>query len=422
MSKRRPNSKRRQAKSQSNNRILQFSIIALVAVGIIAGIVFWPSLQADTSQAQTAPISQVNSNQVSQVELVSNRASSNPYEGIPGPDSWTAETPVQIYNRLNGTWEDKTYGDVGPDMEFIVGDYVYATTPENGVLFLKPELDLAKLAETDQAFDPGNWRMPKPDDIIFLFKSGSQQQKGHWLLKDVQPDSEIVFQGKVWSWELDLENQRFVVKDTGNVFAKVTDTHKAVHEGDVLALTVRYESCGKLGLITGSEEHPFYVLEKEDYIPMVELKPGMELKTDNGTQATVVELKPLPETMELYNLTVENVHNYYIFSSEDDPGVLVHNIGPCLTTAGGRRIDPNHVGRIFNERGFADWELDNAIDNFDDFLLQDDGAGIHLVKSGRDTFDVVVTGTGDDNFIVTAYRGLTQKELDRNIASGVWSR
>ncbi|NJO81439.1 MAG: hypothetical protein HC828_00890 [Blastochloris sp.] len=33
--------------------------------------------------------------------------------------------------------------------------------------------------------------------------------------------------------------------------------------------------------------------------------------------------------MELYNLTVEHVQNYYIYTSEDDPGILVHNTGPC---------------------------------------------------------------------------------------------
>ncbi len=323
--------KRRQAKhKQSNNRIFQFSIAALVAIGIITGIIFLPSLPAGTSQAQTIPISQGNNGQVSQIGPVADRSSSHPAVGIPAPEEWTKDTPVQIYNRLNGLWEDKTYGEVGPDMEFIVGGYVYATTPENGFLFLKPELDITKLAEADRTFDPANWRLPKPDDIVKVFRSDDPaQQKGHWLLKDVAPNSEVIFQGKVWSWELDLENQRFVVKDTGNVFAKVTAVHKQVHEGDVLALMVRYEGCGKLGLITGSEEHPFYVLEKEDYIPMVDLKPGMALKTDNGTQATVVELKPLLEAMELYNLTVENVHNYYIFSFEDEPGVLVHNIGPC---------------------------------------------------------------------------------------------
>ena len=109
----------------------------------------------------------------------------------------------------------------------------------------------------------------------------------------------------------------------------MTQTHVNFHEGDVLALTVRFDSCGKTDIITGSEEHPFYVLDVEDYVPMVDLQPDMRLKTDNGSLATVVELKPLDESMELYNLTVEHVQNYYVFTSEDDPGVLVHNTGPC---------------------------------------------------------------------------------------------
>lgn len=257
------------------------------------------------------------------------QASTNQYLGIPGPDDWTDETAVQIYNRSNGQWESMTYGDVEPDNEFIVDDYLYATTPEQGYLFLKPEIDISLLTETDRAFDPDNWRIPKPNDVVFLTKGPSNQQKGHWLLKHVQADSEIVFQGKVWKWELDIENQRFVVSDTGNVFARVTQTHINVHEGDVLALTVRFESCGKTDVITGSEEHPFYVLDIDDYVLMVDLQPDMHLKTDNGSLVTVVGLKPLDGSMELYNLSVEHVQNYYIYTSENDPGVLVHNTGPC---------------------------------------------------------------------------------------------
>jgi hypothetical protein len=291
---------RRQSKAKKGSARFVYLIIGLCVLGLVVG-------------GFTLHLSQPT------------QASTSQYAGIPGPNDWTAETPVQIYNRSNGQWEPMTYGDVGPDMEFIVGDYLYATTPEKGSLFLKPEIDISLLAETDRAFDPNNWRMPKPDDVVFLFRSSSNQQKGHWLLKHVQPDSEVVFQGKVWKWELDVENQRFVVSDTGNVFARVTETHVNVHEGDVLALTVKYNSCGKTGIITGSEEHPFFVVEKEGYIPMVQLEPGMTLKTDNGAGAVVVDLQPLSETMEMYNLTVEHVHNYYVFADENDPGILVHN-------------------------------------------------------------------------------------------------
>ena len=251
------------------------------------------------------------------------------YEDVPGPSDWTEKTPLKIYNRRNGQWEEAVFGDVGNDIEFIVGDYVYATT-EQGYFFLKPEIDINKLAETDRPFDPDNWRVPKADDVVFLFKSvDGSQQKGHWLFTYVKAGSEIVFQGKVWRLEYDIADDKMGVVDTGNVFAQVTQTHVNFHEDDVLALTVKFDSCGKTDLITGSEEHPFYVLDVEDYVPMVDLQPDMRLKTDNGSLVTVVDLKPLDELMGLYNLTVEHVHNYYIYTSEDDPGILVHNTGPC---------------------------------------------------------------------------------------------
>ncbi len=254
------------------------------------------------------------------------QAQVNPYAAIAGPDDWTAETPVKIFNRQQMVWQEKSYGEVEPDTEFIVGDYLYATTPTDGRLYLKPEIDITQLTETDSAFDPENWRIPEPDDVVFLYKSPfDQQQKGHWLLKHVQPGSEIIFQGKVWRWELDTPHQRMAIIDTGNVFARVTATHQESHHDDVLVLTVEYSLCGKQGVITGSEEHPFYVLDIEDYIPMVELEPGMTLKTDTDALATVIEIEPLSETMEMYNLTIDHVSNYYIFPNEDTPGVLVHN-------------------------------------------------------------------------------------------------
>jgi hypothetical protein len=290
-------------------------IIALCAVGLLAGIIAFRS-----SRPMPASISQ--------------------YAGIPGPNDWTDATIVQIYNRDHRQWEPATYGDVGPDMEFIVSNRVYATTKE-GYLFLKPKIDIRLLVETDRSFDPDNWRMPQPDDIVYLFKSTSSQQNGHWLLKDVRPESEVIFQGRVWKWELDSTKQYFKVSDTGNVFSRVTAVHQQIHEGDVLELTVTFKSCGKIGIITGSDEHPFYVLDVEDYIPMVDLKPGMVLLTDNGVPASVVELKHLDGKMELYNLTVENVHNYYVFSSENDPGILVHNVG-CFETRRLGDLKPLH--------------------------------------------------------------------------------
>ena len=151
------------------------------------------------------------------------------------------------------------------------------------------------------------------------------------------------------------------------MFARVTETHVNFHEGDVLALTVRFDSCGKTGIITDSEEHPFYVLDVEDYVPMVDLKSDMRLKTDNGSLATVVELKPLNESMDLYNLTVAHVQNYYIFTSEDDPGVLVHNTGPCDDWMLGGFKNPQKWENQMAQRGWTNEQITEALQTGESF-------------------------------------------------------
>lgn len=339
---RRSRVRRKSKKKQADFLNRNWVALLLILVVLVGGVAFVASRSADATQtasADNAPAAFSNSD--------------NPYAGIPGPDDWTEETAVQIYNRRNGQWEDAIFGDVGNDMEFIVGNYVYATT-EQGYFFLKPEIDISKLAETDRSFDPDNWRVPEADDVVFLFKSpDGSQQKGHWLFTYVKAGSEIVFQGKVWRLEYDIANDEMGVVDTGNVFARVTVVHQETHEGDVLALTVRFESCGKTGVITGSEEHPFFVLDTEQYIPMVDLQPNMALLTDNGTPTTVMKLEPLDETMVTYNLTVEHVHNYFVYSDEGDPGILVHNTN-C-------DIDPNKLAHIF---GKAEHNLDPFVNSF----------------------------------------------------------
>ena len=336
-----------QAATQSRLWIGILCAVCLLVVSIVAFSSWYTS--STTATSRTAPTS----------------ASST--QRLANPDTWTQNTPVQIYNRRNGQWETKTYGDVLPDTEFMVENVIYATTPNHGLLFAKPELNITKLAETDRAFDPNNWRMPQPEDIVFLVKTSTDQQQGHWLLRDIKPGSHIVFQGREWTWNLDATQQHFVLKDTGNVLARVTATHVNVHDGDVLALRVKFETCGKIGIITGSEEHPFYVLDVHNFVHMVDLKPNMRLKTDDGSQATVIELQPLDESMKLYNLTVEHVQNYYIYTSEDDPGVLVHNTGPCNNWTFGGFKSPQTWENQMTQRGWTKEQITEALQSGESF-------------------------------------------------------
>ena len=259
-------------------------------------------------------------------------------EGVPNPRDWTKQTPIRLYDG-NG-WVEATYGDVEVNSEFVVDGHFFFVKA-GGVITLKSQVEASRLEDATRHFDPERWRMPEPDDVVYVVKSPDPERgRGHWVLRNVTAGSEVRFQGKVWAWEEAEDGEHYRVRDTGNVFARILDFHEERHEGDILELIVRYDTCGKNGRVVGSEEHPFYVLDVEDYLNMVDLEPGMRLKTDNGALAEVVSLKSVPGPMTLYNLTVEHVNNFYIYPEEGQPAVLVHNTGGN---------DPLVLYRVINE-------------------------------------------------------------------------
>jgi len=140
-----------------------------------------------------------------------------------------------------------------------------------------------------------------------------------------------------------------------------------------LALTVKFDSCGKIGIITGSEEHPFFVIGKDKYIPMVQLQLGMALKTDSGADVVVAELQPLSEAISMHNLTVNHAHNYYVFANENDPGILVHNANCGVGFAG------KHIQKKFKHA--SDFGITGNYSKQNGQLFQD-AVEMHIQDSG----------------------------------------
>lgn len=67
--------------------------------------------------------------------------------------------------------------------------------------------------------------------------------------------------------------------------------------------------------VTG--EHPFYV--NGEWIPVKELQVGNRFRTVNGRESTLKSIEFLAEPLRVFNITVDEVHNYFAHS------VLVHN-------------------------------------------------------------------------------------------------
>ncbi|MDX3855797.1 Hint domain-containing protein, partial [Streptomyces sp. AK02-01A] len=82
--------------------------------------------------------------------------------------------------------------------------------------------------------------------------------------------------------------------------------------------------------VTATDGHPFWVPELAEWIDATDLRPGQWLRTGAGTlvQITAVEHWTAPDET-VYNLTVSDLHTYYVLAGTTP--ILVHNTdgGTC---------------------------------------------------------------------------------------------
>jgi hypothetical protein len=104
--------------------------------------------------------------------------------------------------------------------------------------------------------------------------------------------------------------------DRGRVVeSSVIDTH--VHESKpIWALAV--EGADTLRV---TDNHPFWVPHRNDYVPVGALEPGMEVLTALGKTLVVVGANETQELATVFNVKVADQHNYFV----GDQAVLVHN-------------------------------------------------------------------------------------------------
>lgn len=83
---------------------------------------------------------------------------------------------------------------------------------------------------------------------------------------------------------------------------------------------------GKPGSLTATENHPFWLPEREEWVEAGKLQPGMWLRTSAGTHVQITAIKKWTATQKVHNLTVADIHTYYVVAG--DQAILVHNEDP----------------------------------------------------------------------------------------------
>ncbi|MEU2494656.1 polymorphic toxin-type HINT domain-containing protein [Streptomyces sp. NPDC007883] len=81
--------------------------------------------------------------------------------------------------------------------------------------------------------------------------------------------------------------------------------------------------------ITTTDHHPFWSQSEQAWLDAGDLSPGMTLRTDTGATVAVHAIRAYSAQQATYNLTVNDLHTYYVLAGETP--VLVHNSNgkPC---------------------------------------------------------------------------------------------
>jgi hypothetical protein len=76
-------------------------------------------------------------------------------------------------------------------------------------------------------------------------------------------------------------------------------------------------------VITATANHPFWIPQMREWLDAGQLQPGMWLRTSAGTHVQVSAVKRWTATTRVHNLTVDELHTYYVLAGGQ--AVLVHN-------------------------------------------------------------------------------------------------
>ncbi len=105
-----------------------------------------------------------------------------------------------------------------------------------------------------------------------------------------------------------------------------TVTAEITGKGTKILVTLTIKTAGDDGAtaeITATDNHPFWVSDIHAWVNATDLQVGQWLRTSAGTYVQISAIERRTAYAIVHNLTVANLHTYYVFAGENP--VLVHN-------------------------------------------------------------------------------------------------
>lgn len=125
--------------------------------------------------------------------------------------------------------------------------------------------------------------------------------------------------------------------------------------------------------LSATFEHPFWSPSEDAWLEARQLKPGMTLLTDDGDTVIVTANREYTRHARTCNLTVEDLHSYYVLAGKTP--VLVHNSARCPTAINlGPRpagVGDDWVGRGADNGKGTVWQKPGSTGNGDMVRVMD---------------------------------------------------
>jgi Pretoxin HINT domain len=111
---------------------------------------------------------------------------------------------------------------------------------------------------------------------------------------------------------------------TGKTSARTVTAAMSHDDNDLLDLTIK-DDAGHEGVLKTTDHHKIWSVTAGAWVLAKSLHNGDQLREPDGTTASVVKLTQRPGHQNMLDLTVDQLHDFYVLAG--DTSVLVHNAG-----------------------------------------------------------------------------------------------
>ena len=108
---------------------------------------------------------------------------------------------------------------------------------------------------------------------------------------------------------------------TGKTTAQTVTKVWINHDTDLMDVAIKVGA--KTSVVHTTQHHPFWDVTRKAWIEADQVAAGDQLRTDNGSIATVAGTVVVPGAADMWDLTVQTSHDFYIDTTAAN--ILVHN-------------------------------------------------------------------------------------------------